>query len=65
MVCTPEYVEDMVIGYLASERVIRSFEDIEEIWHQEKRVLCILKQSILILITNRRKTSAILRLAVG
>lgn len=22
MVCTPEYVEDMVIGYLASERVI-------------------------------------------
>lgn len=36
MVCTPEYVEDMVIGYLASERVIRSFEDIEEIWHQEK-----------------------------
>ncbi len=36
MVCTPEYVEDMVIGYLASERVIRSFEDIEEIWYQEK-----------------------------
>ncbi|KOY83367.1 formate dehydrogenase accessory sulfurtransferase FdhD [Lysinibacillus macroides] len=37
MVCTPEYVEDMVIGYLASERVIRSYEDIEEIWHQEKQ----------------------------
>lgn len=36
MVCSPEYVEDMVIGYLASERVIRSFDDIEEIWHQEK-----------------------------
>ncbi|WP_042347933.1 formate dehydrogenase accessory sulfurtransferase FdhD [Bacillus massiliigorillae] len=36
MVCTPEYVEDMVIGYLASERVIRSFEDIDDIWHQEK-----------------------------
>ncbi|MEK5232264.1 formate dehydrogenase accessory sulfurtransferase FdhD [Lysinibacillus sp. FSL K6-0232] len=36
MVCTPEYVEDMVIGYLASERVIRSYEDIEEIWHQEQ-----------------------------
>jgi len=36
MVCTPEYVEDMVIGYLASERIIRSFEDIEEIWYQEK-----------------------------
>lgn len=36
MVCTPEYVEDMVIGYLASERIIRKAEDIEEIWHQEK-----------------------------
>ncbi len=36
MVCTPEYVEDMVMGYLASERIIRSFEDIEEIWYQEK-----------------------------
>ncbi|WP_025117327.1 formate dehydrogenase accessory sulfurtransferase FdhD [Lysinibacillus fusiformis] len=36
MVCTPEYVEDMVIGYLASERVIRSYEDIEDIWHQEQ-----------------------------
>lgn len=36
MVCTPEYVEDMVIGYLASERIIRGYEDIEDIWHQEK-----------------------------
>ncbi|WP_274308530.1 formate dehydrogenase accessory sulfurtransferase FdhD [Solibacillus daqui] len=36
MVSTPEYVEDMVVGYLASERIIRSFEDIEEIWYQEK-----------------------------
>lgn len=35
MVCTPEYVEDMVIGYLASERVIRNFNDIKEIWYQE------------------------------
>ena len=36
MVSTPEYVEDMVVGYLASERIIRNFEDIEEIWYQEK-----------------------------
>ncbi|WP_042471394.1 formate dehydrogenase accessory sulfurtransferase FdhD [Bacillus ndiopicus] len=36
MVCTPEYVEDMVIGYLASERVIRGFEDIEDIWYQQQ-----------------------------
>lgn len=36
MVCTPEYVEDMVVGYLASERVIRNFEDIENIWYQQE-----------------------------
>lgn len=36
MVCTPEYVEDMVVGYLASERIIRSFEDIDRMWYQEK-----------------------------
>jgi FdhD protein len=36
MVCSPEYIEDMVIGYLASEGVIRSYHDIKEIWMQEK-----------------------------
>ncbi|WP_410984013.1 formate dehydrogenase accessory sulfurtransferase FdhD [Bacillus cereus] len=36
MVCTPEYIEDMVIGYLASEGVIRRYEDIKEIWIQDK-----------------------------
>lgn len=36
MVCTPEYIEDMVIGYLASEGVIRKYEDIKEIWIQDK-----------------------------
>ncbi|WP_409299703.1 formate dehydrogenase accessory sulfurtransferase FdhD [Peribacillus sp. SCS-155] len=36
MVCSPEYIEDMVIGYLASEGIIRKFSDIDEIWIQEK-----------------------------
>ncbi|WP_110928536.1 formate dehydrogenase accessory sulfurtransferase FdhD [Bacillus massiliglaciei] len=36
MVCSPEYIEDMVIGYLASEGIIRKFEEIKEIWVQEK-----------------------------
>lgn len=35
MVCTPEYIEDMVIGYLASEGIMRRYEDIKEIWVQE------------------------------
>lgn len=36
LVCTPEYIEDMVIGFLASEGVIRKFADIEDLWIQEK-----------------------------
>ena len=28
LVCTPDYLEDLVIGFLASEGVIRSFEDV-------------------------------------
>jgi FdhD protein len=36
MVSTPEYIEDMVVGFLASEGVIRKYEDIENMWFQEK-----------------------------
>lgn len=36
MVCTPNYIEEMVIGYLASEGIIRRYSDIEDIWIQEK-----------------------------
>lgn len=36
MVCTPEYIQDMVIGYLASEGIIRKYEEIIDIWVQEK-----------------------------
>jgi FdhD protein len=35
MVCSPEYIEDMVIGYLASEGIIRRYEDIKDIWVEE------------------------------
>jgi FdhD protein len=36
LVCTPEYIEDLVIGFLASEGVIRRYQDIDELWIQEK-----------------------------
>ncbi|AOV07509.1 formate dehydrogenase accessory sulfurtransferase FdhD [Sporosarcina ureilytica] len=36
IVCTPEYIEDMVIGFLASERVIGKYEDIQKIWVQKE-----------------------------
>lgn len=35
-VCTAEYIEDMVIGFLASEGVISKFTDIDDVWTQEK-----------------------------
>ncbi|GER69433.1 sulfurtransferase FdhD [Weizmannia acidilactici] len=36
MVCTPEYIEDMAVGYLVSERIVQRYEDIREIWTDEK-----------------------------
>ncbi|WP_026089429.1 MULTISPECIES: formate dehydrogenase accessory sulfurtransferase FdhD [Bacillus] len=36
MVCTPEYIEEMVIGYLTSEGIIRKYEEIRDIWVQDK-----------------------------
>lgn len=36
VVCTPEYIEDLVIGFLASEGVIRSYEDIKSLLVQEQ-----------------------------
>ncbi|GAB6991605.1 formate dehydrogenase accessory sulfurtransferase FdhD [Paenibacillus pini] len=35
LVCTPEYIEDMAVGYLASEGVITRYEDINNLWVQE------------------------------
>lgn len=37
LVCTPEYLEDMVIGFLASENVIKSINDIDDLWIEEGR----------------------------
>ncbi|WP_422723686.1 formate dehydrogenase accessory sulfurtransferase FdhD [Jeotgalibacillus soli] len=37
MVCTPEYIEDMAIGYLASEGILRRYEDIEDLWIEDKQ----------------------------
>ncbi|MBB5326145.1 FdhD protein [Anoxybacillus tepidamans] len=35
MVCTPEHIRDMVIGFLASEGIIRSVSDIRDLWIDE------------------------------
>lgn len=36
VVCTPEHMEDMVIGFLASEGIIQSAADVREIYVQER-----------------------------
>ncbi|AWB45613.1 formate dehydrogenase accessory sulfurtransferase FdhD [Paenibacillus sp. CAA11] len=36
LVCSPEYIEDMAIGYLASEGMIKEYADIQELWVQEE-----------------------------
>lgn len=35
LVCTPEYIEDMAVGYLASEGVISGIDEIQDLWVQE------------------------------
>lgn len=35
IVCSPEYIEDMVVGFLISERIIKKYEDITEIRMEE------------------------------
>ncbi|WP_150913975.1 formate dehydrogenase accessory sulfurtransferase FdhD [Bacillus methanolicus] len=35
LVCSPENLEELTIGYLASEGIIKKFEDIDELWIQE------------------------------
>lgn len=37
IVCTPEYIEDMVVGFLASERIIINYQDIQEIRLEEDK----------------------------
>ena len=36
IVCSPEYMEDMAVGFLASEGIIPKYEDIQDIWVQEE-----------------------------
>ena len=43
LVCTPDYLEDLVIGYLSSEGVINSLQDIEDLWIQEKEGIAHIK----------------------
>lgn len=37
LVCSPDYVEDLVTGFLASEGVIRKYEDLEDLWIDVKK----------------------------
>lgn len=45
VVCTPNYIEDMVIGFLISEGIISSYKDIEELWIQKENGIIHVKSS--------------------
>ena len=45
VVCTPNYIEDMVIGFLISEGIISSYNDVEEIWVQKDNGIVHVKSS--------------------
>ncbi|CAM3799258.1 Sulfur carrier protein FdhD [Mesobacillus thioparans] len=36
LICSPDFIEDLVIGFLASEGVIRKLDDLEDLWVEEK-----------------------------
>lgn len=36
LVCSPDFIEDLVTGYLASEGVIKRFDDLEDFWLESK-----------------------------
>jgi FdhD protein len=36
LICSPEYIEDLVVGFLASEGIIRKYEELEEVWMDEQ-----------------------------
>ncbi|MDM5153382.1 formate dehydrogenase accessory sulfurtransferase FdhD [Bacillus sp. DX1.1] len=37
VVCTPDYIEDMVVGFLISEGIITSYKHIDELWIQKEK----------------------------
>ncbi len=45
VVCTPNYIEDMVIGFLISEGIIASYENIDELWIQKDKGVAHVKTS--------------------
>ncbi len=45
VVCTPNYIEDMVIGFLISEGILSSYKDIEELWVQKENGIAHVKSS--------------------
>ncbi|PLR95213.1 formate dehydrogenase accessory sulfurtransferase FdhD [Bacillus sp. T33-2] len=36
LVCTPDYIEDLAAGFLASEGIIRTYQEIDDLWVDEK-----------------------------
>ncbi|MCA0989875.1 formate dehydrogenase accessory sulfurtransferase FdhD [Pseudalkalibacillus hwajinpoensis] len=65
LVCTPDHLEDMVTGFLASEGVIRSFEDIEEMLFNEGQGIVNVKANVHIPLTSETYTKRVIGSCCG
>ncbi|WP_249727437.1 formate dehydrogenase accessory sulfurtransferase FdhD, partial [Bacillus paralicheniformis] len=45
VVCTPNYIKDMVIGFLISLGIISSYKNVEELWAQKDNGIVHVKSS--------------------
>ncbi|WP_347550886.1 formate dehydrogenase accessory sulfurtransferase FdhD [Pseudalkalibacillus hwajinpoensis] len=65
VVCTPDHLEDMVIGFLASEGVIRSYRDIEEMLFNKNQGIVNVKASINMSLTSETYTRRVISSCCG
>ena len=65
IVCTPDHLEDMVIGFLASEGVIRSYQDIEEMLFNESQGVVNVKATVMGSLTSETYTKRVISSCCG
>ncbi|MBN8207137.1 formate dehydrogenase accessory sulfurtransferase FdhD [Bacillus sp. NTK071] len=65
VVCTPDHLEDMVIGFLASEGVIRSYRDVEEMLFNEGQGVVNVKASVTMSLASETYTKRVISSCCG
>ncbi|WP_283152396.1 formate dehydrogenase accessory sulfurtransferase FdhD [Guptibacillus hwajinpoensis] len=65
LVCTPDHLEDMVIGFLASEGVIRSYHDVEEMLFNNGQGIVNVKATVQGSLTSETYTKRVISSCCG